>query len=209
MSIYQHLVIHVSSRRAEAVASQLLEAGVAGVQGHHGGRLFGVFKSEIGLSRDHLVLLIEWPDLRTATSGGPELLFGIDDLEIERDEVWEPTLRPDPGAVIEPTEGVFSHRWFDVGDADAARFLELSDSAWGDWEADADNYVLGLWRSRSSPAPDQTRFWLMAWYRNLAAWEGSRYWNRDAAELGEGNTRLSERNQLVVDRGVSMLWRLG
>lgn len=209
MSVYQHLVIHVHSRRAEAVASQFLEAGVAGVEGHHGGRLFGIFKSEIGLSRDHIVALIEWPDLRTATSGGPELLFGIDDLEIERDEVWDPTLRPEEGAVIEPTEGVFSHRWFDVAADDAERFLELSDTAWGDWEANADNYVLGLWRSRTTPAPNQTRFWLMAWYRNLAAWESSRYWNKASTDLGQGDSKLSERNQLVVDRAVSMLWRIG
>ncbi len=48
----------------------------------------------------------------------------------------------------------------------------------------------------------------MAWYRDLATWEGTRYWNRDAAALGEGDTRLAQRNQLVIDRAVSMLWRL-
>ncbi len=79
---------------------------------------------------------------------------------------------PAPGATIEPTAVVFSHRWIDVADADFDRFIELTDPAWNDWEAGAKNYVLGLWRSHSAPAPAQTRIWLMAWYHDLATWDG-------------------------------------
>jgi len=104
---------------------------------------------------------------------------------------------------------VFSHRWFDVEDGDIDRFLELSDASWTDWEAGAKNYVVGLWRSHTPPAGGQTRFWLMAWYENLAAWEGTRYWNRETTALASGYSQLNERNEIVVDRGVSILWRLG
>lgn len=208
MSVYQHLVIHVPPRSVEAIGQRILDEGVPHIE-RSGGRLFGLFKSEIGLSRDHCVALVEWPDQETAAAHAIELLSGIDPIEVERDEIWEPTLRPTPGATIEPTSGVFSHRWFDVADHDVDRFLELTDTAWGDWEAGQDNYVIGLWRSHTAPAPQQTRLWLMAWYRNLAAWEGTRYWNKDAATLGTGDRGMSDRNQLVIDRAVSMLWRLG
>ncbi len=208
MSVYQHLVIHVPPRSVEATAQRILNEGVPRIEAS-GGRLFGLFKTEIGLSRDHAVALVEWPDEATAAAHAVELLSGIDPLEVERDEVWEPTLRPAPGSTIEPTTGVFSHRWFDVADDDFDRFIELTDTAWSDWEAGAKNYVLGLWRSHSAPAPGQTRIWLMAWYQDLATWEGTRYWNRDASELGSGDRQMSDRNELVLDRAVSMLWRLG
>ena len=207
MSIYQHLVIHVPPRSSEAVGQLILDEGVPRIESS-GGRLFGVFKTEIGLSRDHCVALVEWPDQATGAAHASELLAGIEGLEVERDEVWEPTLRPAPGATIEPTAGVFSHRWFDVADADFDRFIELTDTAWNDWEAGAKNYVLGLWRSHSAPAPGQTRIWLMAWYQDLATWEGSRFWNKDASNLDSGDRQMSERNELVLDRAVSMLWRL-
>lgn len=208
MSVYQHLVIHVPPRTVDAVAERIVNEGAPRVAAA-GGRLFGVWKSELGLSRDHGVALVEWPDEETATTHAIELLHGIDPIEVERDEIWEPTLRPEAGATIEPTSGVFSHRWFDVEDSDIDRFLELSGQSWSDWEAGATNYVVGLWRSHSRPAAGLTRFWLMAWYENLATWEGTRYWNRDTSALESGYSQLDERNEIIVDRAVSILWRLG
>lgn len=208
MPVYSHHVLAVPSRTADDVGRQLLSEGAPRIEATDG-RLVGVFKPEAGLSRDHIVALAEWPEESAATANAGLLLAGIDGIAIERDEVWTPTLRPEPGAVIEPIEGVFTHRCFDVTDSDANRFLELSDVAWGNWEASADNYVIGLWRSHTPTAPGVTRFWLMAWYRNLDAWERSRYWSAAARpELSEGNDRLRERNQLVIDRAVSMLWRI-
>lgn len=208
MPVYSHHVLAVPPRSSDDVGRRLLTEGAPRIN-TAGGRLVGVFKPEAGLSRDHVVALAEWPDEPAATANAASLLAGIDGLTVERDEVWTPTLRPEPGATIEPVEGVFTHRWFDVADGDDDRFLELSAVGWSNWETSADNYVVGLWRSHTPTAPGITRYWLMSWYRNLDAWERSRFWSASARpELAEGNDRFRERNEIVVDRAVSMLWRI-
>lgn len=208
MPVYSHHVLAVPSRTSDDVGRHLLTEGTRRIE-ENGGSLFGVFKPEIGLSRDHIVALAEWPDDATATAMAATLLTSIEGLTVERDELWTPALRFESGAKLEPTEGVFTHRWFDVADPDVDRFLELTETGWGKWETNADNYVVGFWRSHTPTAPGIARYWLMSWYRNLDAWERSRFWSASARpELSQGNDRFRERNEIVVDRAVSMLWRI-
>jgi len=205
MRIFQHHVLATAVKSAPAVAQHLL-AHAAPAASAAGGRLFGVFTPQIGLSANHVILLSEFPD--EATARATDLLAGAQ-VGVERHEFWQPDPRPAAGAVFPETEGFFSHRWFDCAEADWPKFRDLSTYAWDNFEGHHATRVIGFWRSQTPPAPGLTRVWLMAWYQNLAAWEESRwYLNR----TGQGATQAFEnfraRRELTLDTAVSILIRV-
>jgi hypothetical protein len=168
--------------------------------------VLGVFRPEIGLSANHVVLVAGFAD--EASARAADLNAG-EGAGIERQEFWAPDPRPADGESLPETDGVFSHRWFDVADADWPCFRELSITAWDNFESAHDTRVIGFWRSRSPPAPGVTRVWLMAWYRNLAAWEGSRwYLSRDHAGAAQAYENFRLRSALTLDTAVSLLRRV-
>jgi hypothetical protein len=85
----------------------------------------------------------------------------------------------------------------------------LSVTAWDNFEDVHDTRVVGFWRAVTAPAPGLVRVWLMAWYRDLAAWEGSR-WYQDSPDPAAKAAfeRFRERRTLTVDSAVSILRRL-
>ena len=203
MGIFQHHVLSTLPREAARVARQLGEADA--VARGAGGRVFGAFTPMIGLSNNHVVLLSEFPD--EAAARGCDLLRGVA-AGIERHEFWEPDPRPAADETLPETEGVFSHRWFDCAEADWPRFRELSVTAWDNFEGVHDTRVIGFWRSRTPPASGLVRVWLMAWYRNLGAWEGSRWFlGNKGAEAAAAYERFRARSLLTVDSAVSLLRR--
>ena len=204
MRIFQHHVLVTAPRGAAAVAGQLASQASAATVG--GGRIFGVFTAMIGLGLNHVVMLSEFPDEATARS--IDLLKGIP-AGVVRHEFWEPDPRPAPGEALGETDGFFSHRWFDCAEADWPRFRDLSTTAWDNFEGVHDTRVVGFWRSRTPPATGLTRVWLMAWYKDLSAWEASRFVlhpTGTAAEQAFANFRT--RRELTVDSAVSMLRRV-
>lgn len=205
MRIFQHHVLATPARAAQAVAAGLLaSAGVAAAGA--GGRVWGCFVPMIGLSNNHVVLLTEFPDEAAARS--VDVLAGAA-VSVERHEFWEPDPRPGPGDVIAESEGFFSHRWFDCADADWPRFRELSVTAWDNFEDVHDTRVAGFWRSRTPPAPGLTRVWLMAWYKDLAAWQGSRFvLNPVGTRAEQAFANFRARRDMTVDSAVSMVRRV-
>ncbi len=204
MMIYQHHVLATLPRDAARVAGLAAKADATARAA--GGRVFAAFTPMIGLSNNHAVLLSEFPD--EATARACDLLAGIP-CGIERHEFWEPAPRPAAGETIPEIEGVFSHRWFDCADGDWPRLQELSVSAWDNFEGVHDTRVIGFWRSRTPPAAGLTRVWLMAWYRNLGAWEGSRWFlGNKGEEAAQAYERFRARSLLTVDSAVSLLRRV-
>ena len=205
MRIFQHHVLATAPKGAAAVAQQLASHG-ANAATAVGGRVFGVFTAMIGLSLNHVVLLSEFPN--EATARGVDLLRGVA-AGVVRHEFWEPDPRPTPDETLPETDGFFSHRWFDCTEADWPRFRELSATAWDNFEGVHDTRVVGFWRSRTPPASGLTRVWLMAWYKDLAAWQASRFALNPvgtAAEQAFANFRV--RREMTVDSAVSMLRRV-
>jgi hypothetical protein len=163
-------------------------------------RLFGLFVPQIGLSVNRIVVLTEGP-------AGP-----LDDIDatIERREFWEPAPRPAPGERLTDAQGYYSHRWFECRDADWPRFQELSVTAWDNFEDSHPTRVVGFWRAVTPPAPGVTRVWLMAWYRDLAAWEGSRWYQASPDPKARASyERFRLRRELTLDSAVSVLRLMG
>lgn len=204
MSIYQHHVLAIPPRRHEAIAAAIAGPNSAAIA-QQGGRLFGIWKPLLGLSLNHLVVLAEWPDADTALAHGARLLDGIEAATIEWCDLWQPTLRPAPGARLpDLTAGYYSHRHYDIAASELQAFLDHSASAWGSFEGTHASQVIGLWRSSHVPAPGVIRMRLMAWYQDMATWEHSRYWKGTAgAEVA--NKRLGARYAMTIDSAVSIV----
>ena len=200
MRIFQHHVLACAPHGTAAVARHILD------NPPEHGRIFGVFTPQIGLSLNHVIVLSEFPDETVARA--TNTLAGVA-AGIERHEFWQPAPRPAAGETIAETEGVFSHRWFDCADADWPQFQQLSVTAWDNFEDVHDTRVIGFWRSHMPPSPGVTRVWLMAWYKNLGAWEGSRWYNKAASPAATAaHTRFRERRALTLDSAVSILSRV-
>ncbi len=208
MTVYEHRVLKCSPHRSEAVARHILDHGRPAVEAT-GGRLFGVFTPQIGLSVNHAVVIVEWSDAEHAARDGERILDGLAGVTSERHELWKPTSRPAPGGAPPDTPGIFSHRWFDCTEEDWPRFLELSETAWGNFEDVHDTRVVGFWRSGTPPVQGQIRVWLMAWYRDLATWDRSRFWNRDPDPGAQAaHDRFRARRLITRDTAVSILGRV-
>ncbi len=192
MSPYRHLILQASPRGAAALAQACLKAEGAA------GSLFGVFTSQIGLPARQVVVI-------SRGAAGP----AADGAEIVRDEAWVADPRPFDDETLPETDGVFSHRWFDLAEADWPRFRELSVTAWDNFEGAHATRVIGFWRALNPPAPGQTRVWLMAWYASLAAWEGSRFYlDADNPRSAQAYANFRARQEITVDTGVSLLRRV-
>ncbi len=208
MPVHDQRIVAFGPRLSDAGSQHIVAAGGRGIAAK-GGRLFGVFKPVIGLSSNRVVVITEWPDDVTASTWGHLVLDGLDGARTESRETWEPTSRPMPGASPTETGGVYSHRAFDILEPDWPRFLELSEQAWGNFEGAHSARVAGFWKSRTPPAPGQLRIRLMAWYKDLDAWERSRWWNPVARQgSAEAFARFRERSQMLQDTGVSILARV-
>jgi hypothetical protein len=203
MPVHEHHVVRFGPGRLSEASATLAARGRVTVEAR-GGRLFGVWKALIGLSLNHLVVLTEWADETAARANAWAILDGVDGLTIEQHDLWVPTLRPLPGARPRSEPGFVTHRWYDICEGDLEQFLELSANTWGNWEGVHDGEVIGLWRTAAPPAPGLIRMRLMAWYRDMSAWERSRHW-KGTKGAEAANRNLGARYGLTLDSAVSIL----
>lgn len=203
MSVHEHHVLAVGPGQLAGTLAHVARHGPAAVEAR-GGRMFGLWKPLIGLSLNHVVVLTEWPDRATADANAHAVLAGLDAPSIEQHDIWIPTLRPKPGVVVPVRPGYVSHRWYEIDEAGYDAFLGFSGEAWDSFEATHASQVLGLWRSATPPAPGRIRMRLMAWYRDMATWEASRYWKKTSG-AETANDKLSQRYAMTLDSAVSIL----
>ncbi len=204
MSVYQHHVLAIPPKQHGAIADRVKNAG-ADTIANKGGRLFGIWKPLLGLSLNHLIVLAEWPDADAAIAHGADILAGIEGATAELCDIWQPTLRPVPGArLLELAGGYYSHRHYDIAAETLQTFLDHSAGAWGSFEGTHASQVIGLWRSSHVPAPGLIRMRLMAWYQDMATWERSRYW-KGTSGAEAANAQLGARYAMTLDSAVSIV----
>jgi len=207
MSVFEHRIIAFGQHQAPRINAHIRTQGTAAVTAA-GGRVFGVFTPRIGHSLNHTIILTEWPDDAAATQYGACVLGGAEGVTAEQCDLWDPTVRPVPGETLPEPTGCFSHRWFLCREADWPRFLELSDTAWDNFEGVHPTRVVGFWRSRRNVGPGLLEVRLMAWYKDLSAWEGSRFWAGSAdPAAAAAHSRFRERAALTIDTAVTVMWR--
>ncbi|MBM3342153.1 MAG: hypothetical protein FJY56_08580 [Betaproteobacteria bacterium] len=208
MTIHDQRILRFAPRQADALARQLVSDGARAIAAA-GGRLFGVFKPVIGMSQNCVIVISEWPDEAAAKAHAAAALQGVHGAELAAQDLWEPTARPLPGEAPTETSGFYSHRAFDIRPQNWPRFLELSESAWGNFEGVNDSVVKGFWKARTPPEPGLLRVRLMAWYASLDAWERSRWWSSNArAGQDEAIARFRERSAMLENNEVAILTRV-
>ena len=207
MSVYAYRLLACSPLQHTRVLRHVVDHGGPAIAAL-GGRLFGVFASQIGLPRNQAIVLSVWPDAIAAAQHGDAVLAGSDSVTIAERALWDATVRPAEGAVIGPVGGIVTHRWFQVRDADVAQFLELSDTAWGNFEETEDTKVIGLWRNRQ-PQPGVTDLRRMTCDRALTAWDKSRCWSANPnPAAAAAHARFRARYDITLDSNVVVTGRI-
>jgi hypothetical protein len=208
MTIHDQRIVRFGPRLTDAGARHIAAEGTRAVAAN-GGRLFGVFKPVIGMSQNCVVVITEWPDEAAAQAHAGVALQGVSGAYPVAQDLWEPTARPLPGEVPAETTGFYSHRAFDIRPENWPRFLELSASAWDNFEGVNDSVVKGFWKARTPPEPGLLRVRLMAWYASLDAWERSRWWSSNArAGQAVAIERFRERSAMLENNEVAILTRV-
>jgi hypothetical protein len=137
-----------------------------------GAAFFAVFRGQIGLEANEGVLLTVYPDASKLALAVGALRAACAAARDVRTERMVATVRPaQPATPTRP--GVYAFRTFEIGDADTAEFVSLSERAWPEFESSYDVEIIGLWRNLDVRAPD-ARFHLLTRYASLATWEASR-----------------------------------
>ncbi len=187
-----------TSQRALQMGADSVKAVFAERARAHDGKLFGCWRSLVGLglARDEGLAITAWPDEPAARAvPPPHLLSGALVTSSDR-HMMEATVRPTDDAP--PSyEGVYVFRWFDVPAADWQPFCDLSEAAWPNMEEAFDVNICGFFRSREVTAPNSKTL-LLTRYADLSVWEASRWWNNPVAASAPSMQRFQDRNQFIT-----------
>lgn len=172
--IYVYHAVQTRSR-SWAQVSTALQASVSQHLEAHGGKLYGIFRSQIGRPRDELSVITAWPQDRQARD--EDSFFDCDDNNILSvdSRAMRPTIRPDE--FLPPTrQGNFAFRWFATPAGNYDEFIALCEAAWPGFESSYDSQVLGLWRMEQSRGSTSNTFNTLLLTRrpDLAMWERSK-----------------------------------
>lgn len=143
------MVFHYAYHRVTAAPLQwrMVASGFAVGQSlaRAGGRLYGVWRSQIGRPRDELSVITYWPDGTTAEASQTALIADVGSVAGISTELMAPTLRPtDPDR---PTrQGNYAFRWLSAPAENWDELLTLCADAWPGFESAYDSQVIGLWR---------------------------------------------------------------
>ncbi len=179
---------------AEAAADTVASAG---------GVLFGIWRGEIGWHNDEGVVLSAWPAAAGPGEARLDDVPGILEWSRERVVATVRPTAPDPPEL----DGVYAHRWFECADRDWAEFLELSESAWPDFERTFDGTrIIGFWRSADA-SEGEARILLVTRYASLAAWERSRPYAPDPVAGAAEAIRKFRRRAEITRRTIVRIGR--
>lgn len=138
-----------------------------------GGSIWGFWdgRGGLGFRSDMLLLASHWAD--DAAAGAAVELLKASTLIVEvRGTPLHATARPTDSAPCRG-DGAWVFREFEVDDAAAERFVELSSAAWPTFEQNFDARIHGLFRG-PAPSAGRAAFLLVTRYADLATWEASR-----------------------------------
>jgi hypothetical protein len=137
------------------------------------GRLYGIWRSQIGQPRDTLNAITVWGESGVGQAAFMDMLGTIASVRAQDVTAMTPTLRPQDDAPPQ-RQGNFAFRWFETPKRNWQEFLDLCEQAWPDFEASYDSQVIGLWRIEDIAQPDVVRSLLMTRRPDLAMWERSK-----------------------------------
>lgn len=166
-----------------------------------GGRLFGLWRAQIGPSMNLVTRASLWPGEPPPT---PEA--GDADIASVRARSLRILIRgetpPDPAR-----GGIVTHRWFILPAARVAEMVAITTEAWEGFEGDTGSEPLGLWQDVAEAEPAHVL--LMTWYPSLTAWEQSRFWNAaaagsDQAQRAKWGALFARRREMLIDTWVSV-----
>lgn len=156
------------------------------------GRLYGIWRSQIGRPRDELSLITSGLSGTQSTRQFARLVKGMDDVRAHQSRPMTATIRPTDDTP--PTrQGNFAFRWFSTPTANWDEFLGLCAAAWPGFEAAYDSQVVGLWRFEDSE-PGLIDSLMITRRPNLAMWERSKIPETEAE--AEIRRKLSRRYDL-------------
>jgi hypothetical protein len=168
---YLHHRIDCATLQWNAVA-KALEAKAPALEAANG-RLYGIWRSQIGQPRDTLNAITAWGEAGIGQAVIMDVLGSIEGIRTEDATAMTPTLRPMDDAPPR-RQGNFAFRWFETPKRNWQEFLDLCEQAWPGFEASYDSQVIGLWKIEDIAQPDMVRSLLMTRRPDLAMWERSK-----------------------------------
>lgn len=166
-----------------------------------GGRIFGLWRAQIGPSMNLVTRASLWP---AEPPPAPEA--GDPDVAALRTRVLTILTRgeapPDPARA-----GIVTHRWFVLPPDRVAEMVAITTEAWVGFEGDTGSEPLGLWQDRA--AADPAHVLLMTWYPSLTAWEQSRFWqaapgSERQAQRARWGALFARRRDMLLDTWVTV-----
>ena len=193
LQLYLHNRIHCSPRTWKSTATKIAASEVFNGS-KNGIKLYGIWRSQIGLPRDTLTVISLWPHAELANKTTDELFKSIRTIDSIEKDFMVPTVRPTSD---EPPmkQGNYAFRWFDTPKENFDEFIQLCVEAWPDFEKNYDSEIIGLWKlDRDANANKTTSTLLLTRRPNLAVWERSKIPVTD--EEKEVRRKLSKRYDL-------------
>lgn len=189
--IYCHCLIDCAPKSWLEVANAIIahepfsaETGAA--------KLYGIWRSQIGLPRDSLTAIFVMDDDPKRKTACTDFIRDMPKVRRVTADFMQPTLRPQtPQAPSR--QGNYAFRWFDTPKDDFDEFLQLCEAAWPSFEAQYDSQVIGLWRIQQR-SDDLIRTLLLTRRQDLGMWERSKI--PTTTEEAETRKTLSRRYDL-------------
>lgn len=180
-------------RRAAALQGRLGEVP--------GGRMFGLWRAQIGPSMNLVTRASLWP-------GEPPPAPEAADPDVAALSTRVLTILTRGETPPDPARGgIVTHRWFILPAERVAEMVAITTEAWVGFEGDTGSEPLGLWQDRAEAGPAHVL--LMTWYPSLAAWEGSRFWqappgSEQQAQRARWGALFARRRDMLLDTWVTV-----
>lgn len=189
--LYCHCLVDCEPKSWMEVFNDIVAHGAVSFE-TNGLKLYGIWRSQIGLPRDSLTVIFT---ISTRLENQTTYFDFIRDMPKVRAvsvDFMQPTLRPKTSQ--KPSkQGNYAFRWFDTPKDNFDEFLELCEAAWPSFEAQYDSQVIGLWRIQQKSV-NFVRTLLLTRRRDLGMWERSKI--PTTSEEIETRQKLSRRYDL-------------
>ena len=173
VQLYVHHRIHCSPRTWKSTATKIATSYLFN-ESEYGVKLYGIWRSQIGLPRDAITVITLWPDAKTVSNTAGKLFRNIETIQAIEENFMVPTVRPTSNT-SPIKQGNYAFRWFETPKQNFDEFIQLCVEAWPDFEKNYDSEIIGLWRLDKEANTNGNISTLMLTRRpNLAVWEKSK-----------------------------------
>ena len=123
LQLYLHNRIHCSPRTWKSTATKIAASELFNGS-KNGIKLYGIWRSQIGLPRDTLTVISLWPHAELANKTTDELFKSIKTIVSIEKDFMVPSVRPTSDEP--PTkQGNYAFRWFDTPKENFEEFIQL------------------------------------------------------------------------------------